>query len=168
MRQAHLVAQVLEKVAYGQQIDEMAVKSIVREKKARILLKGKRYMQGVKDFLNGWFQGRKETSFNNDKRSVNRFFVFPGSAENMPFDMVTVGHARNFMEAELERVSFETVRLYLTCVRTAFQKAVDTRIFQFNLFHRMNPGKLESMDKQELRAFTIEEVRRLADVSPGE
>ena len=49
---ARLIAQELEKAVYGQQVDAALIKALAGEKKGRQLLRGKQYMQGVKDYLN--------------------------------------------------------------------------------------------------------------------
>lgn len=165
---ARLIAQELEKAAYGQQVDAAMIKALAGERKGRQLLRGKQYMQGVKDYLNDWIKDRKYSSRVYEERFIDHFISFLGSAENMPLDMVTVNHAKEFMKMQLNRVSSKTVKLNLTCLRSAFQKAVDSRIIPFNPFHKVTPGKLESMDKHERRAFTMEEAKHLTDVLPGE
>ena len=160
---ARLIAQELEKAVYGQQVDAALIKALAGEKKGRQLLRGKQYMQGVKDYLNEWLLTEK-----NGNKAVSIFVSFLGDSQNMPLDMVTPQHAKDFMSQELKRVRSRSVESYLTYLRTAFQKAVDSRLIPFNPFHKVNPGKLDRADKQERRAFTMEEAKRLTEVLPGE
>ena len=164
---ARLIAQELEKAVYGQQVDAALIKALAGEKKGRQLLRGKQYMQGVKDYLNEWLLTEKST-VNNGNKAVSLFVSFLGDSQNMPLDMVTPQHAKDFMSQELKRVRSRSVESYLTYLRTAFQKAVDSRLIPFNPFHKVNPGKLDRADKQERRAFTMEEAKRLTEVLPGE
>ena len=46
---ARRIAQELEKAGYGEQVDAALIKALAGEKKGRQLLRGKQYMQGVKD-----------------------------------------------------------------------------------------------------------------------
>lgn len=164
---ARLIAQELEKAVYGQQVDAALIKALAGEKKGRQLLRGKQYMQGVKDYLNEWLLTEKSI-VNNGNKAVSLFVSFLGDSQNMPLDMVTPQHAKDFMSQELKRVRSRSVESYLTYLRTAFQKAVDSRLIPFNPFHKVNPGKLDRADKQERRAFTMEEAKRLTEVLPGE
>ncbi len=165
---ARIIAQELEKAASGQAVDASVIKSLAGERKGRQLLMGKSYMQGTSDYLNEWLKTRRESTLKNDKTAVARFLLFLGDARNMPVDMVTSQHAKDFMKRELERVSSGTVGIYLANLRTAFQKAVDSCLFPYNPFNRVRPSKLDKEDKQERRSFTMEEVKRLTDVLPGE
>lgn len=165
---ARIIAQELEKAAYGQQIDAAMIKNLAGEKKGRQLLRGKQYMQGVKDYLNEWVLTEKKYAENNGRKAVSLFVSFLGDSQNMPLDMVTFQHAKDFMNQELKRVRSRSVEVYLANLRTAFQKAVDSRLIPFNPFHKVNPGKLDKADKQERRAFTMEEAKRLTEVLPGE
>lgn len=165
---ARLIAQELEKAAYGQQVDATMIKALAGERKARQLLRGKQYMQGVRDFLNEWLPTEKKYSVNNGRKAVSLFVSFLGDSQNMPLDMITFQHAKDFMNQELKRVRSRSVEAYLAYLRIAFQKAVDSRLIPFNPFHKVNPGKLDKADKQERRAFTMEEAKRLTEVLPGE
>lgn len=104
----------------------------------------------------------------NDRTAVERFFSFLGDARNMPMDMVTSQHAKDFIRKEMERISSGTVNKYLAGLRTAFQKAVDSRLFQYPPFSKVRPGKQDRENKQERRAFTMEEAKRLTEVLPRE
>ncbi|MCO8187470.1 site-specific integrase [Akkermansia sp. Marseille-P9185] len=165
---ARTIAAELEKAAYGQQIDAAVIKSLTGPKKSMQILRGKTYMQGLKDFLHEWMKTRRETTLKNDKTAISRFLLFMGDACNMPLDMVTNQHARDFMNRELERVSSGTVGIYLANLKTAFQKAVDSRMIPHNPFSRVHPNKQSKEDKQQRRAFTMEEAKRLTEVLPGE
>lgn len=123
-------------------------------------------MQGVKDYLNEWLLTEKST-VNNGNKAVSLFVSFLGDSQNMPLDMVTPQHAKDFMSQELKRVRSRSVESYLTYLRTAFQKAVDSRLIPFNPFHKVNPGKLDRADKQERRAFTMEEAKTPDGSSTG-
>lgn len=125
-------------------------------------------MQGVSDYLNDWMKTRRESTLKNDRTAVSRFLSFLGDARNMPIDTVTNQQAKDFMKHELERVSSGTVGIYLANLRTAFQKAVDSGLLSCNPFNKVRPAKLDREDKQERRAFTMEEAKRLTEVLPGE
>ena len=74
---ARLIAQELEKAVYGQQVDAALIKALAGEKKGRQLLRGKQYMQGVKDYLNEWLLTEKST-VNNGNKAVSLFCLFSG------------------------------------------------------------------------------------------
>ena len=159
---ARTIAAELEKAAYGQQINAAVIKSLAGPKKSMQILRGKTYMQDLKDFLHEWMKTRRETTLKNDKTAISRFLLFMGDACNMPLDMVTNQHARDFKNRKLERVSSGTVGIYLANLKTAFQKAVDSRMIPYNPFSRVHPNKQSKEDKQQRRAFTMEEAKRLA------
>lgn len=165
---ARIIAQELEKAAMGQPLNASVIKSLAGPKKGSQILMGKSYMQGVSEYLYEWLKTRPETMWVNDRTAVERFLSFLGDARNMPLDMVTNQHAKDFMRKEMERVSSGTVNKYLAGLRTAFQKAVDSRLFQYNPFSKVRPGKQDREDKQQRRAFTMEEAKRLTEVLPGE
>lgn len=165
---ARLVAQELEKAALGQRVDASTIKGIIGEKKTRTLLKGKRYMQGVREYLTEWMQTRQPGTMKNDRVAVRRFLLLLGNSQDIPLDMVTSDHARCFMENELERVSSGTAKNLTDCLRAAFNRAVEAQVIENNPFRNVTPGKINRADKQERRAFTMEEVRRLTEILPGE
>lgn len=165
---ARIIAQELEKAAMGHPLNASVIKSLAGHKKGSQILRGKTYMQGLKDFLHEWMKTRRETTLKNDKTAISRFLLFMGDASNIPLDMVTNQHARDFMDRELERVSSGTVGIYLANLKTAFQKAVDSRMITYNPFSKIRPGKQDREDKQQRRAFTMEEAKRLTEVLPGE
>lgn len=165
---ARLIAQELEKAAYGQQVDATMIKALAGERKGRQLLRGKQYMQGVKDYLNEWIKRRSGRNFVRDKKAISLFIDLLGDSQNMPLDMVTIEHARRFMILQLERVRSSSVVVYLSILHNAFQQATDARIIPFNPFKGISPTKREIADKQERRAFTMEETKRLTEVLPGE
>lgn len=165
---ARLIAQELEKAAYGQQVDAAMIKALAGEKKGRQLLRGKQYMQGVRDYLDEWMQQRGGRNLMRDKKVASLFIDFLGDSQNMPLDMVTSEHARRFMILQLERVRSSSVGAYLSILHSAFQQATDARVIPFNPFKGISPTKRETADKQERRAFTMEEVKRLTEVLPGE
>lgn len=165
---ARIIAQELENAAMGQPLNAAVIKSLAGHKKGSQILMGKSYMQGVSEYLHEWLKTRKETMWVNDRRAVERFLLFLGDARNMPLDMVTNQHAKDFMYKEMDRVSSGTVNRYLAGLRTAFQKAVDSRLFQYNPFRKVGPGKQDREDKQQRRAFTMEEAKRMTEVLPGE
>lgn len=165
---ARLIAQELEKAAYGQQVDAAMIKALAGEKKGRQLLRGKQYMQGVKDYLNEWLKQRAGRNFTRDRKAVSSFIDLLKDSQDMPLDLVTSEHARRFMVQQLERVRSSSVTVYLSVLHNAFQQAADARIITFNPFKGISPAKRETADKQERRAFTIEEVKKLVEVLPGE
>lgn len=165
---ARLIAQELEKAAYGQQVDAAMIKALAGERKGRQLLRGKQYMQGIKDYLNEWIKERKTVSVHTNSKAISQFLLSLGDSQNMPLDMVTSEHARRFMDIQLKRVRSTSVSLYLSILHKAFQQAVDARIIPFNPFKGVSPTKREKADKQERRAFTMEEAKRLTEVLPGE
>lgn len=165
---ARLIAEELEKAANGERVDAEKVKAIAGERAGRKLLRGKQYMQGVKEYLEEWMKSRQNGTLKNDRVAVKRFLALLGDSQNMPLDMVTSEHARRFMEKELERVSSGTVKNLTDCLRAAFNRAIDGKLIGSNPFHRVTPGKLDKTDKHERRAFTMEEAKRLTEILPGE
>lgn len=165
---ARLIAEELEKAANGERVDAEKVKAIIGEREGKKLLRGNQYMQGVKEYLEEWVKIRQKGTIKNDRVAVRQFLAFLGDSQNMPLDMVTPGHARRFMEKELERVSSGTVKNLTNCLRAAFNRAIDGKLIVSNPFHRITPGKLDQTDKHERRAFTMEEAKRLTEVLPGE
>lgn len=165
---ARLIAEELEKAANGERVDAEKIKAILGERAGKKLLRGNQYMQGVKEYLEEWLNGCKKGTLRNDRIAVRRFLTFLGDSQNMPLDMVTPEHARRFMNKELERVSSGTVKKIIRSLRAAFNRAIEGKLIGSNPFHRITPGKLEQTDKQERRAFTMEEAKRLTEVLPGE
>lgn len=165
---ARIIAQELEQAAMGHSLNASVIKSLAGHQKGNRILTGKSYMQGVSEYLHEWLKTRPETMWRNDRTAIERFLSFLGDAHNMPLDMVTNQHAKDFMRREMERVSSGTVNKYLAGLRTAFQQAVDSRLFQYNPFNKVHPGKQDREDKQQRRAFTMEEAKRLTEVLPGE
>lgn len=98
---ARLIAEELEKAANGERVDAEKVKAIAGERAGRKLLRGKQYMQGVKEYLEEWMKSRQNGTLKNDRVAVKRFLALLGDSQNMPLDMVTPEHARRFMEKEL-------------------------------------------------------------------
>ena len=165
---ARLIAEELEKAANGERVDAEKVKAIIGERAGKKLFRDNQYMQGVKEYMEEWMKGRKIGTVQNDRVAVRRFLTFLGDSQNMPLDMVTPEHARRFMNKELERVSSGTVKKIIMSLRSAFNRAIDGKLIVSNPFQRIIPGKLDQTDKQERRAFTMEEAKRLTEVLPGE
>ena len=72
------------------------------------------------------------------------------------------------MEQQLELLHSDTVGLYMQGLSTAFQQAVNNRLFPYNPFKGVKPSKIDRSDTMERRAFTMEEVKRLTEILPGE
>ena len=83
--------------------------------------------------------------------------------------------ARNMLLCAGERALYESIFESMNAPAPVsythldvYKRQVDSRLIPFNPFHKVNPGKLERADKQERRAFTMEEAKRLTEVLPGE
>lgn len=165
---AELIAEELEKAARGEKVDGEKVKALAGERKGREMLKGKHYVPGVSEYLTTWLSGRNGKQVEKDRVAVRLFLEFLGDAKDMPLDMVTRVHVRRFMEKQLERVTAGTVRFYLALLKAAFNQAITAGLLAANPFSGVRAEKARRGDKQERKAFTLEEVRRLLDVLPGE
>ncbi len=165
---AQIIANQLEAAAKGGKVDAEQVKAIAGERKGKQLLRGKQYMQGVADYLEGWKRSRTESTRERDAIACRLFLEFLRDAKNMPLDCVTRDHAHQFMMKQLERVASGTVGQYIAYLRTAFNAAIRAEIITANPFARLTLAKRDKQDKQERRAFTIEECRQLLAVLPGE
>lgn len=165
---AELIAEELEKAARGEKVDGEKVKALAGERRGREMLKGKHYVPGVSEYLTTWLSGRNGRQAEKDRVAVRLFLEFLGDAKDMPLDMVTRIHVSRFMEKQLERVTAGTVRLYLAFLRVAFNQAITAGVLAANPFAGVSAAKVMRGGKQERKAFTLEEVRRLLDVLPGE
>ena len=165
---AELIAEELEKAARGEKVDGEKVKALAGERKGREMLKGKHYVPGVSEYLTTWLSGRNGKQVEKDRVAVRLFLEFLGDVKDMPLDMVTRVHVRRFMEKQLERVTAGTVRFYLALLKAAFNQAITAGLLAANPFSGVRAEKARRGDKQERKAFTLEEVRRLLDVLPGE
>ena len=87
----------------------------------------------------------------------------------MVLTAVNKGMAKDFVERELERVSAGTVIRYVSTLSGAFNVAVDRELIPRNPFRGVMPSKADHQAEKQLRgAFTLDEVKRLLAVMPGE
>lgn len=166
--QARIIAEELEKEAKGALLNVEVIVSLAGHK-AKSVLRGKRYMPGVKEHLDKWLAARPDRRTNiRYAKAIRSFLELLGPDKDMPLDAVTEAHARMFMNKQLELLRSGTVRLYLHGLRSAFQQAVDQRLFPYNPFKGIKPNSQDRTDAVEKRAFTMEEAKRLTEVLPGE
>lgn len=166
--QARIIAEELEKEAKGAILNVNVIVSLAGNK-AKSVLRNKKYIPSVKEHLNKWLANRPNLrSTTRYTKAVKNFLEFLGSDQDMPLDSVTEAHARKFMDSQLELLHSGTVGLYMQGLSTAFQQAVNERLFPFNPFKGVKPGKRDKNDTMERRAFTMEEVKQLTEVLPGE
>lgn len=166
---ARLVAEEMEKeVRYGV-FDLEKVKAIAGESAAA--LKAGRNGMSAGKFLLDWLEGRrnKRGAIERDGVAVRRFLDFLGDGRNMVLTAVNKGMAKDFVECELERVSVGTVIRYVSTLSGAFNVAVDRELIPRNPFRGVMPSKADHQVEKQLRgAFTLDEVKRLLAVMPGE
>ena len=166
---ARLVAEEMEKeVRYGV-FDLEKVKAIAGES-AAALKAGRNGMSAGKCLLD-WREGRrnKRGAIERDGVAVRRFLDFLGDGRNMVLTAVNKGMAKDFVERELERVSAGTVIRYVSTLSGAFNVAVDRELIPRNPFRGVMPSKADHQAEKQLRgAFTLDEVKRLLAVMPGE
>lgn len=162
---ADLIAEELEKSARGGKVDVERVKVLVGERRGRDLLGGRRCMPSVEEYLEQWCFSREKRRTEKDRYVVRLFVESLGRDKGMPLDMVTRGHVRHFVEGQLERVACGTVKLYVSVLRVALNHAVQADLIAVNPFAGIHVGMEE---KQERKAFSVAEVRRLLEVLPGE
>ena len=166
--QARIIAEELEKEAKGATLNVEVIVSLAGNN-AKSVLRHKRYMPSVREHLNKWLSERPSLrSSNRYAKAVRNFLDFLGTDQDMPLDAVTEAHARKFMEQQLELLHSGTVGLYMQGLSTAFQQAVNNRLFPYNPFKGVKPSKIDRSDTMERRAFTMEEVKRLTEILPGE
>ena len=124
----------------------------------------------MRPYLEAWLKSgaNRIGAIKRDRKAVKQFLAFLGKQDGMDLTRVTAYHARTFMEKELERVASGTVNRYLTSLSCAFNRAVEQKLIFSNPFRGVYPSKLEQNDKQERKAFTIEEVKQLLKVIPDE
>lgn len=166
--QARIIADELEKEAKGATLNVEIIVSLAGNK-AKSILRNKRHIPNVNEHLNKWLAERPDWRTNTRyAKAIRSFLEFLGSDQHMPLDAVTEAHARKFMDKQLELLRSGTVRLYLHGLRAAFQQAVDQRLFPYNPFKGVNPTHQDRADKIEKKAFTIEQVKLLTEILPGE
>lgn len=166
--QARLIAEELEKEAKGSLLNVDVIVSLAGDK-AKSVLRNKKYMPGVRDHLTQWLETRPSRRINiRYSKAIRSFLAFLGTDQDMPLDAVTEAQARSFMEQQLELLRSGTVRIYLHGLRSAFQQAVDQRLFPYNPFKGVTPTIHSTADAAVKRAFTMDEVRRLTELLPGE
>lgn len=166
---ALIVANELERAAYGEKIDREKLALIIGKDKATKLLTKNNLQTGTKDYLNKWLMNRRPETIPDTRVSINRFLKFLGpKAENIPLDHITRDMAERFMYLELERVASKTVDFYLTYLSVAFKAAVNSGIIDKNPFSGIHPPKQNRHDHQDRQAFTLDEVRFLINTLPGE
>lgn len=166
--QARLIAEELEKEAKGALLNVDVIVSLAGNK-AKSVLRNKKYMPSVREHLTQWLETRPSRRINiRYSKAIRSFLAFLGADQEMPLDAVTEAQARNFMAKQLELLRSGTVGIYLHGLRSAFQQAVDQRLFPYNPFKGVTPRIRNRVDAAVKRAFTMDEVRRLTELLPGE
>lgn len=166
--QARIIAEELEKEAKGATLNVEIIVSLAGNR-SKSVLRNKKYIPGVREHLNKWLASRPNLrSSTRYAKAVRSFLEFLGSDQDMPLDAVTEAHSRKFMATQLELLHSGTVGLYMQGLSTAFQQAVNERLFPYNPFKGVKPGKRDKNDTMERRAFTMEEANRLTELLPGE
>jgi site-specific recombinase XerD len=124
----------------------------------------------VRPYLESWLKSRANRvgAIKRDGKAVKQFLVFLGKQDGMELARVTTYHARTFMEKELDRVASGTVRRYLTSLCCAFNRAIEQKLIFSNPSRGILPSKRELNDKQERKAFTMDEVKCLLELMPDE
>lgn len=130
-----------------------------------------RKVVSVGAYLEEWLQSRagKIQAYERDGKAIKQFILFLGNDGGQSINSINKNVVRQFAEKEMERVSSGTVSRYLESLSCAFNQAVEKELITSNPFKGARLDKKKNQaDKQERGAFTIEEVRRLVEILPGE
>lgn len=168
---ARMLANEMEKFLNGGTPDYKWVESLLGSHGLRFFAEQSGTVSNqVRPYLESWLKARTNRigAIERDGKAVKQFLAFLGKQDGMDLSRVTTYHARTFMEKELERVASGTVHRYLTSLSCAFNRAVEQKLIFSNPFRGVFPSKLDQNDKQERKAFTIEEVKQLLKVMPDE
>lgn len=169
--QARMLANEMEKYLNGGTPDYKLVESLAEPQVMRFFNEQSGAVSTqVRPYLESWLKSRANRigAIERDGKAVKQFLAFLGKQDGMDLTRVTAFHARTFMEKELERVASGTVKRYLTSLSCAFNRAVEQKLIFSNPFRGIIPSKLEQNDKQERKAFTMDEVKRLLELMPDE
>lgn len=169
--QARMLANEMEKYLNGGTPDYKLVESLAGPHGLRFFNEQSGAVSTqVRPYLEAWLKSRANRigAIERDGKAVKQFLAFLGKQDGMDLTRVTSFHTRTFMEKELERVASGTVNRYLTSLSCAFNRAVEQKLIFSNPFRGVYPSKLEKNDKQERKAFTIEEVKQLLKMMPDE
>lgn len=122
-------------------------------------------------YLHEWLQSRsgKIQAHERDGKAIKQFILFLGNDGGQAIASINKDTVRRFAETEMERVSSGTVSRYLESLSCAFNQAVEKELIISNPFRGARLDKKKKQDdKQERNAFTVEEVKRLVEILPGE
>ncbi|WP_295874743.1 tyrosine-type recombinase/integrase [uncultured Akkermansia sp.] len=168
---ARLLADELEKLLRGESPDYKLVESLLGSQGLRFFAEQSGTVSTqMRPYLESWLKSRANRigAIERDGKAVKQFLAFLGKQDGMELTRVTTYHARAFMEKELERVASGTVKRYLTSLSCAFNRAVEKKLIFSNPFKGILPSTLEQKDKQERKAFTMDEVKQLLKIMPDE
>lgn len=130
-----------------------------------------RRVVSVGSYLQDWLQSRKGKlqAYERDGKAVKQFLLFLGNDGGQAITSINKDAVRRFAEKEMDRVSTGTVSRYMESLSCAFNQAVEKGLIISNPFRgaRLDKKKQQA-DKQERSAFTVDEVKRLVEVLPGE
>lgn len=169
--QARMLANEMEKYLNGKTPDFKLVESLAGSEGLRFFAEQSAAGSSqVRPYLESWLKSRANRigAIERDGKAVKQFLAFLGKQDGMELARVTTYHARTFMEKELDRVASGTVRRYLTSLSCAFNRAIEQKLIFSNPFRGVLPSKRELNDKQERKAFSMDEVKCLLELMPDE
>ena len=166
---ARLIAEELEHGHKTGFVDSQRLKAIAGGDVQAASLGRKAVSVGA--YLHEWLQSRsgKIQAYERDGKAIKQFILFLGNDGGQAIASINKDTVRRFAETEMERVSSGTVSRYLESLSCAFNQAVEKELIISNPFRGARLDKKKKQDdKQERNAFTVEEVKRLVEILPGE
>lgn len=165
---ARLIAQEIEAHAKGKATHPEIIEALGSD--ADRIHGGIHSGMSVKKYLEEFIKIRKDKkgAEGRDGKAVKQFLAFLSERSDIPLSRINKSMARDFMEVELERVSSSTVKRYMESLTCAFNRAVEQNLISSCPFKGVIPPKDKSNDKQERRAFSANDIKRLLEVLPPE
>ena len=158
---AQATADAMEQSAKGNITLNTALDSL--RKMADTLGLGSKVPQ-VRDYLNEYKTYGKSSHVANYKRAVSVFLDFLDIHAFKRLDQITPSMCKDFLAAQLKRVSFGTVKQYKSTLSPAFSEAVREGLIQTNPFSmvclpKLVPAGTQRATKRE--PFTLHEMHRI-------
>ena len=151
-------AEAMEKTSKGQAMLHVALDAV----KATAELNGiSSSMPSIKDYLESFQPNGKLQNARNYTRAAARFIAFLSEDAGKRLDCLSPAQCRAFAKAELERVSFGTVKHYVALLKAAFNTAVQDDILLKNPFAFVTLSKIAPSDTPRATKrlpFTLSEM----------
>ena len=166
-KQAQEIAQIqanrLEAVAKG----DISAQKMIAQIRA---VSSSGHIPTVREFLQQSIERRRklnaEKTQGNDVSAIRRFIDWLGSRADSPLDSVNKSLAKEFAEAQLERVESSTVERYRKTLVACFSRGIEAEYITVNPFQYEKTGRLREKASSEREAFTVEELILMIEKLP--